>query len=99
VAISLACCSPLLFRPTQQDVDMASKKWAGTTQEQLDHGYSLYIAKCGGCHYLHKPAEYTEERWMKIMPDMKTEAKLDSAQYDLIVRYVVTKSYTMATPN
>jgi hypothetical protein len=85
-----------MYKPTQRDVDFANEKWAGTTTEQMEKGYSLYIGKCGGCHYLHKPNEFKEEKWMKILPEMGKDAKLTTEQYDLVVRYVITKSYLFA---
>jgi hypothetical protein len=91
------CCSPLTFKPTQADVDFATTKWGVTTHEQMEKGYSLYVGKCGGCHYLHKPNEYSEKKWMEILPEMGKEAKVDQEQYDLILRYVITKSYAMAS--
>ena len=94
ISILFVCCSLLVFKPTTRDVEFANTKWSGTTVEQLQKGYSLYIGKCGGCHYLHKPTEMKEEDWMKILPDMSHDAKLTAEQYDLVVRYIITKSYT-----
>jgi hypothetical protein len=84
------------MKPTQRDVDFANKKWQGAiTVETMEKGYSLYIGKCGGCHYLHKPSEFNEEKWMKILPEMGKEAKVTQEQYDLILQYVITKSYLL----
>jgi len=88
------CCSPIIFKPTIEDVDLAKKTWSDASIEQLNDGCSLYVAKCGGCHLLHTPNEFTEKQWIELLPEMTARAKLTTQQNDLVLKYVVTKSQT-----
>ena len=88
------CCSPVLFKLTTEDVDFAKTKWNDVSIEQLNRGCSLYIGKCAGCHFLHTPNEFTEKEWLELLPEMSSKAKLTQEQNDLVMKYVITKSYT-----
>ncbi len=55
VSVFLVCCAPVVIKPTMEDIDIAKKKWNDVSFDQLNMGYSLYVAKCGSCHYLYKP--------------------------------------------
>lgn len=88
------CCSPIAFKPTITDVDFAKKKWDNYSIEQLNSGFSLYKAKCSGCHFLPIPNEYSEKKWLETMPEMGEKSHLSHEEYDLILKYVVTKSFT-----
>ncbi len=92
-SILLVCCSPISFKPTQDDVGLANKKWTNVTIEQLNAGFKFYTAKCSGCHFLPVPNEYSEKRWLMILPEMSEKSKLSHEEYDLIQKYVITKSY------
>ncbi len=92
--ISLICCSPVGFKLTVEDVALAKTKWDDSSSELLDAGFNLYVAKCGGCHLLMTPNRYTEKRWLEILPIMDKKAKLSLEQSNLIMKYVITKSFT-----
>lgn len=74
------------------DFENGKKKYVSLTAAELDSGFHLYANKCGSCHTLFKPQEITEERWAKVLPDMKVEAKLSDKEYDLICKYVNSKN-------
>lgn len=88
------CCSPIVFKPTVEDADLAKTKWSDASMEQLNSGFKIYVAKCGGCHLLHTPTEFSEKQWLEILPEMGEKSKLDHVDYDLVLKYVITKSYT-----
>lgn len=94
IFILLVCCSPVGFKLTVEDVELAKTKWNDITQEQLNAGNKLYVAKCGGCHLLYTPNNYSEKKWLEVLPVMEKKAKLMQEQSDLIMKYVITKSYT-----
>ena len=85
------CCSPVVLSPTADDAERGKARYNDITMEQLNKGYDLFLAKCGGCHTLYKPYDYSEEKWREVLPDMCRRAKLDQAQSDLITKYVLTK--------
>ena len=94
-ALLLCCCSPSLLLPTTADVSLAGKRWAGTDSLALRQGYELYVNKCGSCHMLYRPAKFTEEKWMKEVPDMGARAHLSAEQTEVILRYVLTRREVM----
>lgn len=90
ISIFLICCSPALMPPIETDVAIAQQHWSDATLSQLNEGHTLYINKCGHCHYAHRPDKYTDEKWSKTIPIMGKKAKLDSSQLSLITRYILT---------
>jgi cytochrome c5 len=91
-AMLITCsCTASMLVPTADDETLAKQKWSDASMDQLTQGYHLYVSKCGGCHYLHDPKQYTEEKWKKEMPEMGKRAYLSAQQQDLILRYLLTK--------
>jgi hypothetical protein len=91
VAFFCYSCSPSVYKPTVADVTNGKKHYNDLTLEQLTSGFNLYSNKCGSCHMLYKPQEITEDRWAKVLPDMKVEALLNDKEYELISRYIKSK--------
>lgn len=98
-AIFYCCCSPSVYKPTELDVKNGRQHFSDLSLVQLNKGFSLYKGKCGSCHQLFKPLEITKDRWAKVLPDMKVEAKLSDEEYELICRYVKSKSDFTAKSN
>lgn len=90
-AAILYSCSPTIYKPTLTDVESGKKHYADLTMEQLNSGFNLYSDKCGSCHKLYKPQEISSQRWTKVLPDMKIEAKLTEKEFELISKYVKSK--------
>lgn len=88
---SIYCCSPSSLRPTQADEAFAKDKWGQANVVDLNKGYDIYVSKCGGCHILPKPLDYSEVKWMEILPDMCKRAFLDKSQQESVTRYILTK--------
>jgi hypothetical protein len=88
--------SPLV--PIESDVAIANAHWQGTTLDNLTQGYSIYDDKCTDCHGVKKPQDFTEDEWNSIMPKMGRKAKLDTNQYKLVFRYILTKREALLGP-
>ncbi len=88
IFFAIGCATPLLV---PQDLDVARNLALGRPAElsKLQEGHKLYINKCGTCHYLYRPHQFTLEKWEKLMPDMKVEAKLNDAENQLITDYIL----------
>lgn len=91
------CCASSLLLPNNEDAQRSQLLWEDMNLEKLQAGHALYINKCGKCHYLYRPQRFTEGQWLKKLPDMKKEAKLDSNQYELISRYIFTMKDAITT--
>jgi mono/diheme cytochrome c family protein len=52
-------------------------------------GQELYTMKCQKCHRLHKPGEFTQDKWEnKVLPKMSKKAKLTDDQLKSIETYL-----------
>ncbi len=97
IAIALLlvyCCTPLIKPPAETDLQVAQKHWKDATASQLNEGYSLFIHRCGNCHYLYRPSRFSEEKWKQEIPEMGKKAKLDPPQTEAIMRYILTSRET-----
>ncbi len=80
-------------KETNIELISAREKVPGITIQQLRLGNKMYIRDCSGCHALHKPSEFTAEKWHPILDTMFVKAKIsDSATKVLITGYVIAKS-------
>lgn len=91
-AVAVAGCAAQLPPPGAEDAARAQLRWPGTTVEQLAHGRALYVEHCSGCHRVYRPGEYPSDRWPKLVGEMAERAKLNPAQADEVVRYLVATS-------
>lgn len=56
--------------------------------EEVVTGKNVFEAKCGRCHGLKEPQNYTAERWVKIVDWMAPKANLDATQKSNVLAYV-----------
>jgi mono/diheme cytochrome c family protein len=85
-----AACGSALPNPTSADATLAAKRWPETTTADLEHGRSLYVKKCAGCHALKTPDEVAPEQWADEVADMRSRKKVSvtDAEADAMVRYL-----------
>ncbi len=75
------------------ELTSAREKVPGITMQQLRLGNKIYTRDCSSCHALHKPSEFTAEKWHPILTKMFVKSKIsDSATKALITGYVIAKS-------
>jgi Dihaem cytochrome c len=87
ICITLISCATALYVPTNND---AIKN--NVPLETLVQGRDLYVNKCGSCHNLHLPSQYTNQQWHPILIKMQIKAKLSDSQMKLISRYIETNT-------
>ncbi len=85
----VTACSSALYMPTSVDADRA-----GVSTERLIVGRTLYISKCGSCHNLHLPEQYTQKQWLKVMPAMQKKARITDEESKQITDFLLTRSKT-----
>lgn len=51
-------------------------------------GKQVFTAKCGTCHELKDPADYTPKKWISIVNDMAPKAKLNATEKKNVLTYV-----------
>jgi len=51
-------------------------------------GQQVFVAKCGKCHGLKDPANYTQERWVGLVNWMAPKAKATDEEKSQVLAYV-----------
>lgn len=59
-----------------------------TKEEMLKKGEDLFNLKCGRCHGLPAPSEFTIADWQPIMKRMAPKAKLSADETNWVLAYV-----------
>jgi hypothetical protein len=85
----LACTKPIAH-PTTADVTRAAATRPQTTIEELEHGRTLYVQRCGNCHEAYQPNAYASDAWPKQVDEMAERAKLAASDRELVVLFLVT---------
>lgn len=85
-------CTTAVFKPTAADLESVKTVYPDVTIDQLKKGIVLYSNKCGGCHQIFVPNKLSTKIWDVMLPKMKVSARLDEDEYDLIVKYIKSKS-------
>jgi len=52
-------------------------------------GRDLYMSKCGGCHQLFDPNNYSKGEWSKIMVAMQEKSKINDQQKNEIYNWIL----------
>jgi hypothetical protein len=93
VSVVVGCAGVKLTQPTPGDLEKMKLKVPDITFENAIAGYNLYKAKCNRCHGLHRPGEFTKQRWEKILPEMLVDAKIfDAQEKKVLTDYLIANS-------
>lgn len=91
--VFIGCATVSTLKPTDSDLTIMQQKIPGITIEKAQQGFRLYKFNCAGCHYLHKPSDYSISGWEKVLPDMLNRAKITSEKEQQLIRnYLFAKS-------
>jgi len=71
-----------LYTPTTSDVT------AKATLSELQQGQNIYVNKCGSCHRLYSPDDFSTTNWKSVMSSMAPQAGLSSSESALVLKYV-----------
>jgi mono/diheme cytochrome c family protein len=87
-------CVATLPHPTDADALRVSNTFPGTTQPRLEHGRSLYVERCAGCHELREPASEAPLAWPRLVAEMRDDhgVHLTRDEEQGIVSYLVSVS-------
>lgn len=84
----LVGCSASLLPPDTSNVERARSLKSSVTLQELHEGYRAYRAKCGGCHGLYLPSEYTAEQWSSHVSRMARKSRLVEGEEQMIILYL-----------
>ena len=71
-----------LYVPASTDVT------ANATLAELQSGHTLYVGRCGACHGLYSPDDFSSAQWTSILSSMAPKAGLSSSEKTLVYKYV-----------
>lgn len=91
-ALGVAACATAVVHPSARDASWASEKWPGTTVDDLEHGRTVFVSRCAGCHNLPRPDAKTADEWASVVGEMAAGARLSAADQDLVLRYLSATS-------
>ena len=62
---------------------------ASTTLEALIEGRSIYMNKCGECHRLHRPSQYSVSEWRRNVDKMQKRAHITDTEKEMVYQYLI----------
>lgn len=87
--IMIACNKKALPTITERERDpLPPPKQVVNVTPDMEIGKRVFINRCGRCHDLPKPGEYTAGRWDGILSNMIPRARLDDEQGVHITAYL-----------
>lgn len=94
VLSTLVGCAAALPHANQADAARVREQFPSTNVAQLEHGRSLYVERCAGCHQLREPASETPAAWPGRVTDMREAhgVHLSDDEQRTIVAYLVSIS-------
>lgn len=87
----VACGGSAVPEPTAADATRGGAHFPGVTLNELSHGRTLYVSRCGSCHALRRPGELAPQQWQAELDEMRTKngVKLSDTEAQAILRYLV----------
>lgn len=80
-------------------VSPAMKKHSRVSTAMLERGFAVHQAKCAKCHPFEDPANYTpEELRSEVMPAMARKSKLDAADEEAVLEYLLAARHLPPPP-
>lgn len=89
---AVACGGGSVPRPTDAHLARARERWPDATRASLERGRELYVARCSGCHPLHRPDSQPAGRWAELVDEMAPRARLSQDERELVLRYLTAAS-------
>jgi mono/diheme cytochrome c family protein len=94
VASALTACASAFPHPGAAEVGAVKLHDPAARVEDLAHGRTLYLGKCGGCHLLIEPGKFASDAWPEKVERMQEEKRvhLEADELRDLVRYLVGAS-------
>ena len=74
----------------KSELEIAQKRWAGTTSADLSEGKNIFETKCTRCHGAKNILTRSEENWKASIAKMAPRAKLTEEEKDKLTRYILS---------
>lgn len=86
--VLLSCQKKAIPVITARKVEPSAPKMEELSAPDLQKGKQLFANRCGRCHGLPDPVQYTEKRWETIMVLMAPKAKLSKQEQVHVTAWV-----------
>ena len=92
----ISCGSPkvVAMQPSDPVVPQMPSPPNESAAARIAEGKGLYEQRCGNCHKLFSPTDFSQTDWAPILTRMQPKARFDDEQMALVRGYV----YSLATP-
>ena len=84
--LALAACTPKTAEITEKPVPTEFPS------EDIAQGSALYQEHCGKCHKHKVVTNFNQEEWKKIVPKMAVKSKIDAAEENKVLQFVLWKT-------
>jgi len=74
--------------PAQPAAETATDEMKKVNKLMIENGQKVYESKCGKCHSLKIPGNYTQERWVKLVDWMAPNAQLTPEEKKQCLAYL-----------
>ena len=84
-----------LESPTSPNTDMeraALPAQNAPASANLVKGKTVYVTKCGSCHALKNPIDFTASQWNNILKNEIPKAKLDNKEAEQVKAYIMSNT-------
>lgn len=83
-ALLLLCaCAAAIPRPTARHAERANVLLA-----TLEHGRTLFLARCGNCHVTPAPDSRSSAQWALLVPEMAKDAELSPDEIAQVLAFL-----------
>lgn len=101
MVITLICCKSKMKTeisvttnetvvPKPSALEIAQKRWSGTTQSELDSGKEIFSGRCTKCHEEKKIATRSEAEWKDAIESMSPKAGLTEEEKEKLTKYILS---------
>jgi len=94
VVLAAACTSYAKtidkYQVSQEQIDVAKKRWETSDSEKLKAGKSIFIKQCSECHKPFVIEKFSEKKWKHEIEDMSPKAKLTAEEKENLTQFVLS---------
>lgn len=88
--VVVSCGSPkvVAMQPSDPAVPQMPTPPKDANAKRIADGKNLFEERCGNCHKLFSPTDFSQTQWAPILVRMQPKARLDDDQMSLVKDYV-----------
>jgi hypothetical protein len=86
------------FKLEDKQLEVAQKRWANTSPDEINQGQNIFVTKCNQCHRPFEITKFSEKKWLHEIDDMSPKAKLTADEKLKLTKHILSyrEAYTVA---